>query len=661
MPYVCFGTKDDEPFELEESPNLIAVRTRSGRSVRGFGPVAGFSARHVSDGSLVAEFVEAGVEVYRVPAEGASLATRKTALRSAPDVRFAGSVLVLPGSEEPILYTENLYVRFEGDCGDDACETALRDAGLRIKEKLGFATNAYFVAAEEGTGQGVFDIAMDLLKQDGVVHSHPELIQRRATRTIFPEQWHLTDATVNGTAIHAHAHVAAAHEINRGAGVTIAVIDDGVDVDHPEFQSVGKVVAPRDATRRTGDPRPKGFQDNHGTACAGVACADGSVGASGVAPESRLMPILLASGLGSIAESHAFKWAADNGADVISCSWGPPDGPWFQPNHPSHNRNFPLPASAKDAIDYAVTQGRGGKGCVILWAAGNGNESVDNDGYARYDKVIAVAACNDRSRRSIYSDFGDAIWCAFPSNDFEFPEANHPAPLTPGIWTTDRRGFFGYNRGSVQDGSSNGDFTNSFGGTSSACPGAAGVAALVLSVNPGLRWDEVKDLLKRSCDRIDPGGGNYDGNGHSPFYGYGRLNAATAVSLADGQVRPVDSVSRVVNLPIEDRGTVEATLNVPQSAAPAEVSFRVKLRHTYVGDLVITALPPDGSDLPEVVLQRREGGSNNDLDKIFDVANTPALEAYGGQDCSGVWTLRVEDQATRDTGTLVEIAIHLIS
>ena len=146
----------------------------------------------------------------------------------------------------------------------------------------------------------------------------------------------------------------------------------------------------------------------------GSLCGTATNGASGVAPHAKLMPIRLASGLGSQREADAFKWAADNGADVISCSWGPVDGDWWDNNDPQHTQVAHLPTSTRLAIDYVTTNGRGGKGCVVLFAAGNGNESVDNDGYASYPKVIAVAACNDRSRRSIYSDFGKAVWCAFP-------------------------------------------------------------------------------------------------------------------------------------------------------------------------------------------------------------------------------------------------------
>ncbi len=317
------------------------------------------------------------------------------------------------------------------------------------------------------------------------------------------------------------ANVEAAWALANGEGATIAIIDDGVDIDHEEFRASGKIVAPRDATFGTNNPRP-GDGDKHGTACAGVACGDGNFRASGVAPRARLIPIRLASELGSQNEADAFVWAAQNGADVISCSWGPFDGDFRNPNDPLHFQNAPLPDSTRLAIDFAVHQGRGGKGCVVLFAAGNGNESVDLDGYASYSKVIAVAACNDKGKKSPYSDFGQAVWCSFPSNNF-FPS------VTQGIWTTDNTGTRGYNPGDPARGDAAGNYTNSFGVTSSACPGAAGVAALVISRNPALRWDQVREVMKQSCERIDTANGAYDANGHSNLYGFGRLNARKAV------------------------------------------------------------------------------------------------------------------------------------
>ncbi|MGH8512966.1 MAG: S8 family serine peptidase, partial [Gammaproteobacteria bacterium] len=333
MPKVYYGTKDEPAFELEQSDDLIAVRTRSGRSItRGAGPVPSPLSAELDDGTLVAAYPEAGVELYRVPVgrDERSLANRKTALRASSDVSFAGGVLVDPGTNEPVLYTENLFIKFIDSADPDDCLAVLREAGLTVKYEVDYATNAYFVQAPQGSGQTVFDIAAALLKRDDVEYCHPELIRPRARKGVFPQQWHLKKTTVGGVAVDAHANVEAAHEITRGEGVTIAIIDDGVDIDHVEFSGAGKVAAPRDATLQTNDPRPKdpfgtGPEDgeNHGTACAGVACANGTNGASGVAPKARLIPIRLASGLGSQRESQAFKWAADNGADVISCSWGP--------------------------------------------------------------------------------------------------------------------------------------------------------------------------------------------------------------------------------------------------------------------------------------------------------------------------------------------------
>src|SRR5688572_27772968 len=149
MPTVYFGTKDEPGFTLKQSSNLIAVRTRSGRSItRNARPVSSSLAAELADGVLVAEYPEASVEVYRVPTGRGvrSVAARKEALRASADVRFAGGVLVDPTSKEPVLYTENIFIKFIDAADPDDCETVLREAGLSIKEVVSYATNAYFVA-----------------------------------------------------------------------------------------------------------------------------------------------------------------------------------------------------------------------------------------------------------------------------------------------------------------------------------------------------------------------------------------------------------------------------------------------------------------------------------------------------------------------------------
>jgi subtilisin family serine protease len=664
MAQVKFGKKDEPSFSLRRSDDLIAIRTRSTRSVRR-GPVPSSAGAEVADSQLVLGFPEAGVEVYRIDASAGNRTVdqRKQSLRLMPDIRFAGGVFVDERSNEPYIYTENFFIKFFDEVDPDDCQTAIRAAGLTIKEALTYATNAFFVAAPEGTGADIFDIALSLLDRADVEYCHPELLRRRAKKTISTPQWHLKTTMVDGNLISASANVEAAHLITKGEGITIAVIDDGIDIDHPELSRSGKIIAPRDATLGTNDPRPKDFDrrypDNHGTACAGVACADGKFGASGVAPESKLIPIRMASSLGSKQEADAFKWATDNGADVISCSWGPADGEWWNLSDPQHNQVAPLPAMTRTAIDYAIANGRGGKGCVILFAAGNGNESVDNDGYASYDKVIAVAACNDRGKRSVYSDFGKAIWCSFPSSDFGHAPFSHPEPLTTGIWTTDRVGLKGYNLGDSRLGDAEGNYTNDFGGTSSACPGAAGVAALVLAVNPNLKWLEVRDILRQSCDKIDPQGGQYDAQGRSNFYGFGRLNAEMAVKLAKPQPKDSILISRNFNQAIPDLQSIQVSIDVSEVQPISKLSVLVDILHTYIGDLEIVLIPPISLGSEQLVLHNRKGGSTRNLKRAFDETLLPKLSAFKGKNIQGTWVLKIGDRAARDVGTLVSFGLEL--
>ena len=662
---VRLGKKTEPPIVLRKSDDLIAVRTRSTRSIRA-GAVRTPESGEVADGHLVFTVPEAGVEIYRVPpgAGRRSLESRKEALRAAADVRFAGGVMVDEKSREPVLYTENLFIKFVDEMDLEDCRAVIREAGLAIKKELTYATNAFFVGAPEGTGTRVFDTAASLLNRRDVEYCHPELVRPKGRRVIAVEQWHLKTTTIDGTAVSASANVEAAHQVTQGEGVVIAVIDDGVDIDHPEFSGAGKIVAPRDASLGTGDPRPKdphpSFTEDHGTACAGVACAAGLVRASGVAPKAKLIPIRLSSALGSQQEAEAFEWAANNGADVISCSWGPTDGDWWNPNDPAHNQKVPIPASTKLAVDYATTKGRGGKGCVVLFAAGNGNESVENDGYASYERIIAVAACNDRGKRSVYSDFGKAIWCSFPSSDRGHAPFQHPAPLTKGIFTTDRVGTSGYNPGTSGAGDSRGNYTNSFGGTSSACPGAAGVAALVLSLNPELKWQEVREILKQSCDKIDPQGGNYTAEGWSRFYGYGRLNAEKAIALAKPGTQNRVLISRTFNEHIPDLQTVTVSLDVNDATPVENLIVHLDLAHTYIGDLVITLMPPTGLSPAKVVLHDRTGGATQNLKRTYDMLDTQALAPLKGKGLKGTWTLDIEDAEARDEGTLKQFGLELV-
>ncbi len=516
--------KKGQVVKLVESPDLLVVRTKGNRQIEEV-ELRRESREILEETQEVAAFPEAGVSVRRVATEEDPTAKRdeaRAALKEDENIRFAGRVFQDADTGNVVLYTENFFVKFFDHVPPETCQAILDKYQLSVKSQLPFAPNAYFVQAPEGTGTKVFDIAEQLLAEKEVEYCHPELVQERRFKGVHALQWHLVQTSINGQLINQHVHIEGAWRHTRGRGVTIAIIDDGVDVSHPEFS--GRIVHPYDATLNTTDPNPKLLDDNHGTACAGVACAAGLPnGASGTAPEANLMPIRLRSGLGSMAEANAFVWAADHGADVISCSWGPADGDWWNPMDPLHNRVTPLPDSTRLAMEYALTKGRNGKGCVILFAAGNGNESANNDGYVSFPPVITVGACNDSGKRCVYSDFGNCLWVCFPSADYGWRPFQHPAPISEGLRTTDRTGTPGYTPDS---------YVNSFGGTSAACPGMAGVVALMLAVNPQLTPPEVKDIIRRSCVRIDEAGGEYDAKGHSIYYGYGRIHAALAVENA---------------------------------------------------------------------------------------------------------------------------------
>ncbi len=652
---VKFGGKKGNPYRLHMSDDIMVVRTRSRRTVREI-QISARAREVLSQFDPIFSIPEVGVEVLRCSARRAVRSVRdkaRVALRREEPVRFAGRGLCTE-SGRPVLYTENLFVQFSDRCGQAAVSRILKDFGLNKKRKLSYASNAWFVELPEGSGhEKTLKTAASLLKHDEVLLCHPELVQEVARRVAFPQQWHLKRTRIDGNTVNAHANVEAAWALSQGEGTTIAVIDDGVDMDHEEFTGAGKIVAPRDVTRGVDDARP-GRGDHHGTPCAGVACANGSHGASGVAPRASLMPIRLVSSLGSQSEADAFVWAADHGADVISCSWGPMDGEWWNPNDPLHDDVVPIPDSTRLAIDYAVREGRAGKGCVITWAAGNGNESVDNDGYASYSNVIAVAASNDRGKKADYSDTGEAIWCSFPSS-------NGAPSLTPGIWTTDVSGAGGYNSGAESDGDAAGHYTNAFGGTSSACPGAAGVAALVIARDPTLRWDQVKELLKRSCDRIDPSGGRYDASGHSKLYGYGQLNAKAAVELAaPAPAAGYTAVHKAIqSVPIRDLKTARLRVAVGDTRPVRGLKVSVDLEHTWIGDLTVKLKPPAGLVSKALVLHDRQGGGESNIHRVYDTASTPGLSALEGVTPAGEWTLEVRDHAKRDVGHIRSFGLEL--
>jgi subtilisin family serine protease len=307
------------------------------------------------------------------------------------------------------------------------------------------------------------------------------------------------------------------------------VIDDGVDIRHSDLKSNIWTNPRKSAKDRHGrdfvndrdkwNPRPKVFQppfddtelnDIHGTPCAGVIAAVGK-GVKGIAYGCTVLPVkVFAASLAPLDRiADGVRYAARH-ADVLSCSWGTAPHP-----------------DIESAIADAVTLGRRGKGAVVFVATGNEYDKAI--GFpSNHPQAFGVGASNDRARRSKYSNYGKGIAFVAPSSD-EDRGRN-------GITTTDVS--------SRQHGYSSGPYCDDFGGTSSATPLAAGIAALVLSANDALSWNEVGDILKETADKIG-GARSYGRGGFSTQYGHGRVNAEAAVQAAlSRRARPRRSSSR---------------------------------------------------------------------------------------------------------------------
>ena len=458
----------------------------------------------------------------------------------------------------------------------------------------------------------------------------------RPADPLFPRQWHLENR--GGVLATAGADVSApsAWDLTRGdRSISVCVMDDGVDTQHVDFSSPGKIISPRDFGGDDFDPTPvrngRGSAgDNHGTACAGVAVADENArGGVGIAPRCGLIPIRTSGRIRSDTIEDLFDFAWRHGADVISCSWG------------VNNAFFTLSTRMKRAITKAATKGRGGKGCVILFAAGNENSPVDGtkngrrvrSGFAIHPHVMAIAASTSQDLRSHYSNFGPEIWVSAPSS----------GRGGRGILTTDRSGSVGYEEG---------DYTinDPFGGTSSSTPLVAGICGLMLSVNPNLTATDVREILKETSDKIDLANGNYS-NGHSPLYGWGRVNAFRAVTEAANRRTPPNVVSVVeferspgLAVPDHHRAGVSDTVTVSQAGTVVSVAVNVQITHTYQGDLQVALVGPDGT---EALLHDRSGRSTDNLVKTYSIENASQLAAFDGTSAAGSWSLTVRPRACR--------------
>lgn len=395
---------------------------------------------------------------------------------------------------------------------------SLKFYGITKVDSAAFDKKMLIVTLNKVSDYNSMDVSQALFQTGIVQYSEPNFqrfIKLATSDPYYNSQWAINNTGQSGGTPNVDMQVVNAWSITKGSpDIKIAVIDQGVDLTHPDL--INNLLPGYDAL---GLGSNGGYQGNasHGTCVAGIIAAqENSIGVVGIAPNCKIIPIRVATeaGFGSdaqIADGIKHAWD-DYHADIINCSWGG--------GSPS--------TTITNAINDAYSSGRGGKGTVILFSAGNNNTSVLYP--ANLWNVISVGAidrCGIRSGRIDVIPTSCDPWCASCSPGSCYgAELDIVAPGTS-IPTTDIQG---------SNGESSGDYTTSFGGTSAACPNAAGVVALMLSRNPGLLNSEVPAILESTTNKIN--NYSYTTNSNHPNgtwnneVGYGLVNAYMATTSA---------------------------------------------------------------------------------------------------------------------------------
>ena len=380
--------------------------------------------------------------------------------------------------------------------------------------------------------------------------------------TYFNNQWSLNNTGQNGGTSGIDINMEEAWGITTGSSsIKTAVYDHGLEMNHPDLQA-NVYGTGFDANSGTS---PATVRGDHGTACAGIvgAVKDNNLGITGVAPTSKLMSISVKLQFSDTPSQLAsgFNWAWQNGADVISNSWG----------------GYTPSSIIDNGIKNALAKGRGGKGCVIVFASGNENDTnIRYPGNSNPDILVvgAMSPCGERKNPS--SCDGESNWgsCYGTPLDVIAPGVKMP--------TTDRQGGNGY---------STSDYVQTFNGTSSACPVVAGIAALVLSVNPDLTFSEVNTIIEQSAQKVRTDLYSYANTSGRPNgtwnnqVGYGLVDAHKAVLLAQNNS---DSQAPTAPSNLVSTGKTKSSVSLSWTASTDNIG--VTAYDVYNGNTIATTV-----------------------------------------------------------------------
>lgn len=448
-----------------------------------------------------------------------------------------------PEASEEIFYTTKYFVYTDGTLQAPTSQIFFKPVEIdKFKKEVKnigtievhpFLERYYFLNVTNKnwlSGEKIFTLCNNLYESKIAEVIEPVFVKQiKVDNPLRPWQWNIrNNANIPGGIIGADMAVENAWNMGvTGAGIRVAIIDDGVDLTHPDL--VNNLLPGFDATGNNSGGAPAN-NNGHGTNIAGIiAATDNADGVIGVAFNANIIPIrkgIVVDGffvnVTETMTATCFNEAVNRGADVISCSWGG--------GSPSTQINA--------AIQNAVNNGRGGRGCIVLFASGNRNRNIDYP--SSNPQVIAVGAsssCDTRKRssnnpalvnRGVSTDpegascDGELWWGSNFGTGLDV--------LAPGVWisTTDNVGANGY---------VDGNFNNRFNGTSAACPNVAAVVALILSANPNLTGIQARNILEQTCFKIPNGNfqpniPNQPNGTWSNQAGYGRIDAGAAVCMA---------------------------------------------------------------------------------------------------------------------------------
>lgn len=463
----------------------------------------------------------------------------------------------------------------------------------------------------------------------------------------FASQWHLANTGQRGGVAGEDIRAVKAWESARGEGVRVVVVDDGADVMHEDLVVNAVVADSHDYLAGAAGDVPQ-----HGTAVSGIIAARdvNGVGGRGVAPRASFAVYNLLQDSTSQNELDSMVRGLDRNG-VSNNSWGDADDGTGQ-------LTFPETLWLR-GVERGTREGRGGKGLIYLFPSGNGGDGQyeddgNYDGQANSRFVLAIGGVSDDGRKTGYSEGGANVLVVTPAGE----RGNNR------IVTTDVTGPRGYSSGRTPGEPANANYTSTFDGTSAATPVAAGVAALVLQVNPNLTWRDMRRVFALSTRQNDVTDRDWLRNGAGYLvnhkYGFGLLDASKAVELAKTYVAGAAEAThttalQTVNLdvPDNDQRGVSASVDL-QNTGVRQVDFV---------EVTVTATHPVSGDL-DIVLRHGQSTSVlhpthscspcSDIDG-FTFTSVRHLDEAG----DGTWTLEVRDRGPQDVGRWVSWKLAL--